>query len=351
MNNIKKYILILLLIIAIALTIIFLTIGIRPQSKYNAGEKAIYLEQDSLSKKVSLCISDNDKPHSSKVRLVTWKEGNNWFQFSMYYALGGVHLRKNLLYYCDVDRKKIVAYDLKTGKKEDLVSNVLYPFCVSEDGEQFVCSTKMENQATRHFKWTQIGSGQEREFPIELGGFNSFIRPLKIINNKYILYDASMYETECRRGYFIYDPDRKAMFLPEVLNDAGEDINSMDLIAFNGPEVAFMNGKGKDVCFVIRSINTLYAVDLNTRKVRELYHNGDIDIQAIRYVDQGRTIEMLGRIAIGKGVDEAVPYKMKDVTVKYDMKTGKARIFDRKEPVPELEFPVNTRNEIGIYKP
>ena len=319
-------------------------------SSISSSSKIVYIDNPPKGV-VSLYVSDNHKIRSNKIKLASWNEKNNWFSSSMYYILGGVHLRNNILYYCDVNRKKIVAYDLLTNKKKDLVSGVLYPFFVNENGTLLICSTSMENERERNYKLVDLSKNYFKEFSLP-SSFNQFIRPLKLMKGKYILFDTARYESEGGGvGYFLYDYEKQELIPKENYDEDGNDINSMDQIAIYGNLIAYMDSKGKNINYMTQSINTLHLLNLDTMKNEELFHDDNIDIQYIAFKDNGRNVEMMGNMAISKGKSEDDPFLLKPITVVYDLQTNIHSIKERKSDVPSGIFSVNFSNEIGIFSP
>jgi hypothetical protein len=312
--------------------------------------KVVYIDT-SPKRMVSLYVSDNNKIRSNRIELVSWDEKDNWFLSSMYYVLGGVRLRDHFLYYCDVDRKKIVGYDILTGKGRDLVSDALYPFCVNESGRLFICSTSMKAERERSFKLVDLDKNYVKEFSLP-SSFNLFVRPLKLIKGKYILFDSGMYESEgggpC---YFLYDYENNAFVPRENYDEYGDVINSMDRIALYGDTIAYMDPKGGNIGGITQSVNTLYLLDLNMMKSKKLFHDDNVDIQYVAFKDNGRIIEMMGWVAISKKESEGEPSDVKPITIAYDLQTKTCSTWDRKLEIPPQPFPANVSNEIGVYNP
>jgi hypothetical protein len=331
-----------LISLVILLAVFALFAIIRANMFMNAApSKIVYIEEQRKERLVSLCVSDSNEAHSNKKILVTWNDKNDWFSYSMYYILGGACLKKNILYYCDINRGKIVSYDLLTDKSRDLVSHVRYPFYVSDDGKLVICSSKTENEPVRHFKWSDLNNKQEKSFSLDLGGYNSFIRPLKVFNNRYILFDAAMYETEGSRGYFLFDIQKGKIL----------DVDSMNIIAINDDQIAYIKARGKSITILVDSLNTLCLLDLKTMKTRELWHNDDFDIQSISFKDHGQAVEMMGDLAVGKGKPDDEPYITKPITIDYNIKENKYTVIDRKAEIPPIIFAPNFSDTIGIFTP
>lgn len=302
-------------------------------SKGEEKEKIVYLSGEADS--FTVWVSNNDADRTQKKMILKGKEDNNWYKSSLYYMLGGIHLKGKTLYYCDVDKPAIYSYDLLTAKKTKVLADAFYPFYVSDDGSEYVYIGERDEGGMGAFRLTDLPSEKSVDIPIRMGR-RVFTRPLDILKNRYILFDANAYETEGHLIHFLYD----------IRSARTIDFDSA--IAINDKSIAYVTSRGKDISFMNPSLNTLSLFDLEKGKAKELYHNDDIDVRYLRFISGGDAIEMRGRLATARGTTEDKPYITKPVTIIYDLNSSKVSITDGHEPIPEEDL---FSNIVGIYSP
>jgi len=287
-----------------------------------------------------LLVSDNNANRTNRTVLLSHKNMLG-FDDASYFSLGGAFLKDKILYYSDLDHQAILSYDITTNVRKQLLAKALYPFYIDNADSVIVFSTNLKNESIKSFKIYNIKEDRFREISFDRG-YNTFVRPTRLINQRYIIFDYLTGYAETNSGYFLYD-----LKMDEVVGE----YDTQNWIAMFKDQIAYLSSRGEGITVDRKSSNTLSIWEIGNTEPKEVFHNSKMDIQYITFESNGEIIEMKGDLAVAKSLSELEPYVTEPVTIFVNLKNRKISWVKGHKELPLVEPIFNSSNVIGVYNP